>query len=522
MFRKVLIANRGEIAVRIARACRALGIRVAAIHSEADRAALHVKSADEAHLCGPAPARESYLQAERIVAIAQRCGADAIHPGYGFLSENADFAEHAAASGIVWIGPPAGAIRAMGDKAEARRRMAAASVPVVPGATERLADADALDAARALGFPVLVKATGGGGGRGMRVVREERELAAALARARSEAGASFGDDGVYVEKLVEGGRHVEVQLLADAEGHAVQLFERDCSAQRRHQKLLEEAPAPGVGEALRARLGEAALRAGRAVGYQSAGTVEFLLAPDGAFYFLEMNTRIQVEHPVTEAVTGVDLVEAMLRIAAGERLALRQDELRIEGHAIEARIYAEDPARGFLPSPGSLGVFAPPSGPGLRVDSGVEAGDEITAHYDPLLAKLVAWGETREVARERLDSALGRFALAGVRSSIPFQRWLLREPAFRAGGIDVGFVERCWPAGGAGPLDPGARAAALAAARFALGAEPALPVRALAPGRLAVDDAGRAREAAVTPRAKGVDVLVAGDLFSFSREELAG
>jgi acetyl-CoA carboxylase biotin carboxylase subunit len=506
VFRKVLIANRGEIAVRVVRACRALGIRAAVLYSDADRDALHVRMADEAHACGAAPARDSYLRAERIVEIARACGADAIHPGYGFLSENADFAERCVGSGIAWIGPPAGVIRRMGDKALARRCMAEAGVPVVPGATERLADDEIAAAAERLGFPLLVKATGGGGGRGLRAVHEASGLSAAVARARSEAGAGFGDDGVYVEKLIAGARHVEVQLLADAHGAVVHLFERDCSVQRRHQKLLEEAPAPGLAPELRERLGAAALTAARAVGYVSAGTVEFLLAPDGAFYFLEMNTRIQVEHPVTEAVTGIDLVAAMIRIAAGEPLGLRQAQLSVRGHAVEARIYAEDPARGFLPSPGRLSVFRAPAGPGLRLDSGVEAGDAVSPHYDALLAKLVAVAATRDEALARLDAALGEFALAGVRSSIPFQRWLLRQPAFLAGGVDVGFVERCWPKGGAGPLEPSLRPLAEAAARSAL-----LSPEQAVPG-------GRA--AAVTVRPKVVDVLIAGDLFSFTREEL--
>ncbi len=520
MFHKVLIANRGEIAVRIARACHALGIRVAAIYSDADAAALHVRCADEAHACGPPPARDSYLRGDRIVAIAQACGADAIHPGYGFLSENGAFAELCAASGIAFIGPPAGVIRRMGDKVVARRTMQEAGVPVVPGATERLSDDEVARAAQQIGFPVLVKATGGGGGRGLRAVYEATALPAALARARSEAGASFGDDGVYVEKLIAGARHIEVQLLADAHGNLLHLFERDCSAQRRHQKLVEEAPAPGLPRDLRERICAAALRAARAVDYVSAGTVEFLLAPSGEFYFLEMNTRIQVEHPVTEAVTGVDLVQAMIRIAAGEALGLRQQDVALQGHAIEARIYAEDPSRGFLPSPGRLLVFRPPSGPGLRVDAGVEAGSEVSIHYDALLAKLVAVADTREAARDRLDAALADFAVAGVRTSISFQRWLLHQEAFRSGNLDVGFVERSWPKGGAGPLDPAAADAARAVARAALGATPALPVVSLAPDLFAVETAGRSREAAVTVRPKLVDVLLAGDLFSFAREEL--
>jgi acetyl-CoA carboxylase biotin carboxylase subunit len=521
VFGKVLIANRGEIAVRVARACRELGIRSAAIHSEADREALHVREADEAHEVGPAPARDSYLQGERIVAVAREIGADAIHPGYGFLSENAAFAARVAEAGIAWIGPPADVIRRMGDKVLARRTMETAGVPVVPGATERLDDAAALAAARRLGFPVLVKATGGGGGRGMRIVRAEEELEAALARARSEAGASFGDEGVYVETLVEGARHVEVQLLADAHGNVVHLFERDCSAQRRHQKLLEEAPAPGVDPALRERLGAAALAAARAVDYRSAGTVEFLLAPDARFYFLEMNTRIQVEHPVTELVTGVDLVEAMIRVAAGEPLEVRQEDLALEGWAVEARIYAEDPARGFLPSPGRLGVFRAPSGPGIRIDAGVEAGDAVSVHYDPLLAKLVAAGATREQALARLDEALARLLVGGVRTSVPFHRWLLQEPAFRAGGIDVGFVERHWPKGGAAPRDPAAGAAAERAARQALTEAPDARVRELLPGLVEVEADGRRYTAAVTVRPKLVDVTIAGDLFTFRREELA-
>ncbi|MEN8160798.1 MAG: biotin carboxylase N-terminal domain-containing protein [Myxococcota bacterium] len=455
-----------------------------------------------------------------MIAAAQAMDCDAVHPGYGFLSENAAFAAHVSESGIAWIGPPADVIRRMGDKVLARRTMEEAGVPVVPGATERLDDAAALVAARRLGFPVLVKATGGGGGRGMRVVRAEEELEAALARARSEAGASFGDEGVYVETLVEGARHVEVQLLADGHGNVVHLFERDCSAQRRHQKLLEEAPAPGVGPVLRERLGAAALKAARAVDYRSAGTVEFLLAPGGRFYFLEMNTRIQVEHPVTELVTGIDLVQAMIRVAAGEPLEVRQEDLAVEGHAVEARIYAEDPARGFLPSPGRLGVFRAPGGAGLRVDAGVEAGDAVTVHYDPLLAKLVASGATREQALARLDESLAELLVGGVRTSVPFHRWLLREPAFQAGGIDVGFVERWWPKGGAAPRDPAAAAAAERAARQALTQAVDAQVHELLPGLVEVETDGHRRTAAVTVRPKLVDVTIAGDLFSFRREEL--
>jgi acetyl-CoA carboxylase biotin carboxylase subunit len=440
----VLIANRGEIAVRVIRACRALGIRSVAIHSEADREALHVRLADEAHACGPAPASDSYLQAERVVEIARRAGADAIHPGYGFLSENGDFADLCEQRGLRFIGPSGDVIRAMGDKLAARRLLAEAGVAVVPGTGEALRDDDAAEAARALGFPVMVKASAGGGGRGLRRVADERALAKALPRARSEAQRAFGDDRLYLEKALERPRHVEVQILADGAGRAVQLFERECSIQRRHQKLVEEAPGVGIDAATREALGAAALSAARAVGYTGAGTCEFLLDASGAFYFLEMNTRIQVEHGVTEEVTGVDLVQAMIRIAAGEPLPLDPAGLALRGHAIEARIYAEDPEKGFLPSPGTVTELRVPTGPGIRLDAGVEAGDAVTVHYDPLLAKLIAWGESRSGAIARLAAALDAFQLEGVRTTLPFHRWLVRHDAFRAGEIDTGFVAAHW------------------------------------------------------------------------------
>jgi acetyl-CoA carboxylase biotin carboxylase subunit len=444
MFSKVLIANRGEIAVRVIRACRELGVATVAIHSEADRKALHVRLADEAYPCGPAPARESYLVAERVVEIAGRAGADAVHPGYGFLAENGAFADLCAARGLRFIGPSGDVIRAMGDKLASRRIVEGAGVATVPGTREPLEDADAVDAARALGFPVMVKASAGGGGRGLRRVEDEAALEKALPRARSEARSAFADDRLYLEKALEDPRHIEVQILADGAGGRVHLFERECSIQRRHQKLVEEAPAGRIDPALREALGEAALTAARAVDYEGAGTCEFLVDASGSFYFLEMNTRIQVEHAITEEVTGVDLVQAMIRIAAGEPLGLDVDALAIRGHAIEARIYAEDPEKGFLPSPGTVTAWRPPTGPGIRVDTGIEAGDVISVHYDPLLAKLVAWGGDRDQAIDRLRRALDALVLEGPRTTLPFHRWLVRHEAFRAGAIDTGFVDAHW------------------------------------------------------------------------------
>jgi acetyl-CoA carboxylase biotin carboxylase subunit len=444
MFSKVLIANRGEIAVRVIRACRELGVATVAIHSEADRGALHVRLADEAHACGPAPARDSYLVAERVLEIATRCSADAIHPGYGFLSENGDFADLCEQRGIRFIGPPGAVIRAMGDKITARRILAQAGVAVVPGTQEPLADPDAVDAARALGFPVMLKASAGGGGRGLRLAADEAALVKALPRARGEAQSAFGDDRVYLEKALERPRHIEVQILADAGGKVVQLFERECSIQRRHQKLVEEAPALALDAATRQALGEAALRCARAVGYAGVGTVEFLLDASGAFYFLEMNTRIQVEHAITEEITGVDLVQAMIRIAAGEPLTLDPRTLAIRGHSIEVRIYAEDPEKGFLPSPGTIEGLRLPTGPGIRLDCGVAAGDPVSVHYDPLLAKLIVWGNDRGEALERLQRALDEFQIEGLRTTLPFHRWLVRHEAFRAGEIDTGFISAHW------------------------------------------------------------------------------
>jgi acetyl-CoA carboxylase biotin carboxylase subunit len=394
-FKKILIANRGEIAVRIIRACREMGIEAVAIYSDVDRESLHVRYADEAYPCGPPPAAESYLVMERVVDIAKRCGAEAIHPGYGFLAENGDFADLCEKEGVVFVGPTGEVLRQMGDKVTARKTMEAAGVPIVPGTTERLSNEAAERWIREAGLPVMVKAVAGGGGKGMRLVRDEREIAQALARARSEAKASFGDGSLYVEKFVEEPRHIEIQILADAHGNAIHLFERECSIQRRHQKVIEEAPANRMAPETRARMGEAAVAAARAVGYRGAGTVEFLMDAKGHFYFLEMNTRVQVEHAITEAITGIDIVKAMIRIAAGEPLGVEQGDVAIRGHAIEARIYAEDPERGFLPSPGEILVYRPAGGIGVRVDSGVYQGAQVTPHYDPMVAKLIVWGADR-------------------------------------------------------------------------------------------------------------------------------
>ncbi len=440
-FERVLVANRGEIAVRVIRACRDLGVASVAAYSEADADALFVRRADHAVPCGAAPAPESYLSMERMVAAAREAGADAVHPGYGFLSESGDFADACRAAGIVFVGPSGDVIRRMGDKVVARQTMIAAGVPVVPGTTERLDDSAAAAAAREVGFPLMVKASAGGGGRGLRVVEDEADLPKALERARREARASFGDDGVYLERRLLRPRHVEVQVLADAHSGCVHLFERECSVQRRHQKVVEEAPAPHLSPGLRTALGEAAVAAANAVGYEGAGTVEFLLDEDGAFYFLEMNTRIQVEHAITEAVTGIDLVAAQLRIAAGEPLGFGQADVAIHGHAIEARIYAEDPAKKFLPKPGTISAWRPPEGPGVRVDSGVETGSAVPMYYDPMIAKLIVHGADRAESLTRLRVALESFQVEGIPTSLAFHRWLVEQPDFVRGRVHTGWLE---------------------------------------------------------------------------------
>ena len=440
MFDKILIANRGEIAVRVIRACRLLGVRSVAIYSEADREALHVRLADEAVACGPARASESYLDSAGIVEIAKRVGADALHPGYGFLSENAEFAEAVAAAAITFIGPSPDVIRSMGLKISARERMQAAGVAVVPGGEAVEGAGPALRTAAELGYPVLVKASAGGGGRGMRRVEDEAQLEAALERAASEAEAAFGNGEIYLEKCLIHPRHIEIQIIADTHGNVVHLGERECSIQRRHQKLVEEAPAFGMTDALRAEMGEAAVRAAKAVGYEGAGTCEFLVDAKGDFYFLEMNTRIQVEHPVTEAVTGLDLVDLQVRIAAGESLPLTQAELSITGHSIEVRIYAEDPDKGFIPSPGRIVGWSTPVGPGIRIETGIEGGETVTAHYDPMIAKLVVSGCDRKEVLSRLAAALGEFWIAGIRTGLPFLRRLVENPVFLKGSYDTGFI----------------------------------------------------------------------------------
>ncbi|HVS04143.1 MAG TPA: acetyl-CoA carboxylase biotin carboxylase subunit [Thermoanaerobaculia bacterium] len=466
---KVLVANRGEIAVRVLRALRDLGIRGAVVYSDADRRSLPVLLADEAYRIGPPPSRDSYLRGEAIVAVAREIGADAIHPGYGFLAENATFAAACRDAGIELIGPPVEAIAAMGSKIESRRLMRAAGVPVVPGGCDPLATIEAAQAAAAeLGYPVMLKAAAGGGGKGMRLVATREELASAFRAARSEAAASFGDDAVYLETFLSRPRHVEIQVMGDRHGHLVSLGERECSLQRRHQKVVEEAPSPAVTPELRRRMGEAAVAAARAVGYYSAGTVEFLLAADGAFYFLEMNTRLQVEHPVTEMVTGLDLVRAQLLVAQGEPLPEAFTGAVPRGHAIEVRLYAEDPYRGFAPSPGRIELLRWPEGPGVRNDCGVYEGVEVPVDYDPLLGKLIVWGEDRGRALARLGRALEELRIEGIRTTAPLFQALLADADFRAGQLDIDMLDRKLAAGElALPAPPPGRDLPLVAAALA-------------------------------------------------------
>ncbi len=440
--RRVLIANRGEIAIRIIRACREEGLQSVAVYSEADARSSHVAAADAAVEIGPAPAAESYLNIDRIIDAARTTGADAVHPGYGFLAERAEFADAVENAGLVFVGPPADAIRAMGEKTEARRRMSAGGVTVVPGTTAPVADADeAARTASDIGYPVLLKAVAGGGGKGMRRVDAEEEVRAAFQQASSEALKSFGNGDVYIERFVERPRHVEIQVLADGHGTTVHFGERECSVQRRHQKLIEEAPSPAVDEDLRERMGAAAVRAAAAVGYVGAGTVEFLLGPDGEFYFLEMNTRIQVEHPVTEMVYGVDLVRHQLRIAAGGRIDVADVSRHPSGHAIECRITSEDPFDGFLPHTGTVRYLKVPAGPGVRWDGGIATGENIGLFYDPLLAKLIVWGETRPAAIARMRRALDELVIVGIATSQPFHRRVMHHQPFLDGLYDIGYLE---------------------------------------------------------------------------------
>jgi acetyl-CoA/propionyl-CoA carboxylase biotin carboxyl carrier protein len=441
-FSKVLVANRGEIAVRVFRTLRELGIATVAVYSEADRGSLHAAAADEAYLIGPGPPGESYLNQERIIEVARRSGAEGVHPGYGFLAESAAFARAVARAGLVWIGPPAEAIEVMGSKTAARERMQAAGVPVVPGTTEPVtAGEEVLRLGEELGWPLAIKASAGGGGKGLKLVSGPDDAERAYEAARREGEAYFSDSTVYVERYLEDPRHVEVQVLADSRGNVIHLGERDCTIQRRHQKLVEETPSPAVDEELRVRIGEIAAEAARAVRYRSAGTIEGLLSREGKYFFLEMNTRIQVEHTVTEMVTGLDLVREQVLIAAGEPLSLRQEDVRLTGHALECRINAEDPSSGFLPSPGRITSYREPGGPGVRVDSGVAAGSDVPGLYDPLIAKLIVHGVDREHARRRMLRALDEFEIGGVRTLLGFHRALLEDPCFVAGETCHGVVE---------------------------------------------------------------------------------
>jgi acetyl-CoA carboxylase biotin carboxylase subunit len=445
MFNKVLIANRGEIAVRIIRACRELGIETVAVYSEADRQALHVRYADEAYLLGPAPSRDSYLRGDKVIEIARKSGAGAVHPGYGFLAERADFAQACIDAGLAFIGPKPSSIAAMGDKAVARATVSSAGVPVVPGTEGEgsLGDEELLALGPQIGFPLLIKASAGGGGKGMREVRSIDEMPALIQAARREAEAAFGDGNVYLEKLVEGARHIEIQVLADQFGNTVYLGERECSLQRRHQKLLEEAPSPYVDddEDLRTRMGQVAVRAAQSVGYLNAGTIEFLVDKDKNFFFLEMNTRLQVEHPVTEMVTGVDIVKEQIRIARGRPMRVAQENVRLNGWAIECRINAEDPYNDYLPSTGQITHILMPTGPGVRIDTGVYPGFEISPYYDSLISKLIVWGENRAEAILRMRRALEEYKLVGVRTNIPFHQNMMDSFRFFTGQFDTRFVE---------------------------------------------------------------------------------
>jgi acetyl-CoA carboxylase, biotin carboxylase subunit len=443
MFSKILVANRGEIATRVIRACHEMGVAAVAVFSDVDRAALHVLHADEAYPIGQAPATESYLNVERILDAARRSGAEAIHPGYGFLSENAGFARACEAAGIKFIGPAASAMEAMGSKTRARQHMEKAGVPLVPGTARGLQSLEeAQHVAADLGFPVMLKAAAGGGGKGMRMVEKAADLASASEAARSEAQRAFGDDEVYLEKALINPRHIEMQVLADQHGNTVYLGERDCSVQRRHQKVLEEAPSPAVKPDMRQQMGEIAVRAAKAVGYTNAGTIEFLVDASGAFYFLEMNTRLQVEHPVTELITGLDLVQLQIKIAAGERLPFSQRDVQIRGHAIECRVYAEDPDNNYFPSPGTITSLVEPSGPGIRLDSGIYPGWTVPMEYDPLLAKLIGYGDSREQAIGRLRRALQEYSIGGIKTNLSLFRRILAQPEFLSGSVNTGLLGR--------------------------------------------------------------------------------
>jgi acetyl-CoA carboxylase biotin carboxylase subunit len=485
VFKKILIANRGEIAVRVIRACRELGIRSVAVFSEVDRASLHVTQADEAYSIGAAAASESYLNIPKIIAVAKRSGVEAIHPGYGFLSENAKFAQACADAGVKFIGPTAAAMEKMGSKTRARQTIANAGIPFVPGIERGLASVDeALQVAERIGYPVMLKAAAGGGGKGMRLVPTPEEMRAALESAQSEAQRAFGDGEVYMEKAIIDPRHIEVQVLADEHGHTVYLGERECSTQRRHQKVVEEAPSPVVGPEMRHQMGQVAVRVAEAAGYTNAGTVEFLVDQEKNFYFLEMNTRLQVEHPVTELVTGLDLVQLQIRIATGEPLPFTQDQVQLRGHAIECRIYAEDPENNFFPSPGRISLLLQPSGPGIRRDSGVYEGWVVPMEYDPLLAKLIGYGADRKEAISRLRRALNEYFVGGIKTNLSLFRRIFDDPDFIAGRIDTGYLDRLLKT--SEPKEDGEHAdiAAIAAGVFAMldaSANGASPAPAVSP-----------------------------------------
>ncbi len=441
MIKKVLVANRGEIAVRVMRSCREMGITSVAVFSEADRTAMHVRYADEAYFIGPSPSTESYLNAEKIINVAKQSGADAIHPGYGFLSENASFSERCEKEGIIFIGPSAYAIRTMGDKITARKTMVDAGVPVVPGTEKITSEKVAVEKASEIGFPVMVKASAGGGGKGMRLVNDEKEIVSAIRAAQSEAREAFGDDSIYIEKYIESPHHIEFQILADKHGNTIHLFERECSVQRRHQKVVEETPSPIMKPKVREEMGKFAIAAAKAVNYSGAGTIEFIVDDNLNYYFLEMNTRLQVEHPITERVVGVDLVKEQIKIASGEKMKIKQDELKQFGHAIECRIYAEDPDNNFMPSPGTVQHITEPLGLGVRHDGYVYEGYEIPLYYDPLISKLIVWARTREEAIHRMKRALYAYKITGVKTSIPFLEKIMETPDFVKGKYNTHFIE---------------------------------------------------------------------------------
>lgn len=443
MITKILIANRGEIAVRVIRTCKEMGIATVAVYSEADRLSLHTRMADEAYCIGPPPSSESYLNQKKIIEVAKEAHCDAIHPGYGFLAENPDFADFVTREGLIFVGPPSSAIRLLGDKTAARQRMKKAGVPVVPGTeVEIKSEKEAADIAAKLGYPVLIKAVAGGGGKGMRIVHKAEDIDSALRAARSESQSAFGNPAIYIEKYLQEPRHIEFQILADNFGHVIHLGERECSIQRRHQKVVEEAPSPILDEALRQHMGEAAVRAAKAAGYQNAGTVEFLMDKDRNYYFLEVNTRLQVEHPVTEMITGIDLVKEQIKIASGERLSSRQEDVHIRGHAVECRIYAEDPVNDFMPSAGKIDYLKVPDGFGIREDSGIYQGWEISLYYDPIMSKLIAWGQNRQEAIQRMRRALEEYQISGVETTIPFCLMVMNTEKFINGDFDTHFVDK--------------------------------------------------------------------------------